>query len=303
MDDDGRLVVFELKRGTLNREAVAQVIDYASFLEVMPDEELASYISERSGTHGIEQIDDFAEWYDAKSQGQGLSAAKPVRMVLVGLGVDETTNRMARFLASGGMDFSLLTFHGYAYDGKTLLARQVQVEAELEPVEIKQSRPRLGRRRRRELLDNRIQEHTKQWPEAQDLWDAVLAMFRENFHDPVEVAGMGNSDWASHRLRLRMPGGGPAKAAIQLGPFGSHSELVSAIFFPNAVELCLEEFTQLRREIPYSTWPLNNLRSKEGVIEIQFPMKSLEEWEKRKNRLAEVTRSVYEAHFASEDEE
>ena len=49
VDDDGRLVVFELKRGTLSREAVAQVIDYASFLESMPDNELANYISERSG--------------------------------------------------------------------------------------------------------------------------------------------------------------------------------------------------------------------------------------------------------------
>ena len=35
VDSEGRLVVFELKRGTLNREAVAQVIDYASSLDAM----------------------------------------------------------------------------------------------------------------------------------------------------------------------------------------------------------------------------------------------------------------------------
>ena len=29
VDEDGRLVVFELKRGTLSRDAVAQIIDYA----------------------------------------------------------------------------------------------------------------------------------------------------------------------------------------------------------------------------------------------------------------------------------
>ena len=33
VDEDGRLVVFELKRGTLSRDAVAQVIEYASFLD------------------------------------------------------------------------------------------------------------------------------------------------------------------------------------------------------------------------------------------------------------------------------
>src|SRR5712675_902909 len=32
VDEEGRLVVFELKRGTLTRDAVAQVIDYASYL-------------------------------------------------------------------------------------------------------------------------------------------------------------------------------------------------------------------------------------------------------------------------------
>ena len=32
VDEDGQLIVFELKRGTLTREAVAQVTDYASYL-------------------------------------------------------------------------------------------------------------------------------------------------------------------------------------------------------------------------------------------------------------------------------
>ena len=35
VDGNGRLVVFELKRGFLSRDAVAQVIDYASDLNAM----------------------------------------------------------------------------------------------------------------------------------------------------------------------------------------------------------------------------------------------------------------------------
>ena len=302
VDDDGRLVVFELKHGMLSRDAVAQVIDYASYLDAMPEGELANYISERSGTHGVERIEDFDEWYDAKSGGQGIGALKPVRMVLVGLGVDATTSRMAQFLATGGMDFSLLTFHGYSYDGSTLLARQVQVDAIAEPQETVQPLRRLGRRRRRELLENRIEEHTKNWPEARELWDAVLEMFQENFPDPVEVAGMGKSEWAKHRLRLRMPTGGPARAALQLGPFEAHPELVSLIFFPSAVELNLDEFTQLQREIPFNTWPARHSQSEAGVIEIQFPLKSLAEWETHKEKLAAATRSVYDALIANEEE-
>ena len=163
VDVDGRLVVFELKRGTLSREAVAQVVDYASFLEAMPDQELADYISERSGTHGTEKIEDFDEWYDAKSGGQGLGALKPVRMVLVGLGVDERTTRMARFLAAGGMDFSLLTFQGYSYNGTTLLAKQVQLAVNVTP---QPPVPKPGQSELRKQLGSRIQERMEQWPEG-----------------------------------------------------------------------------------------------------------------------------------------
>ena len=63
VDGDGRLVVFELKRGTLSRDAVAQVIDYTSDLDRMDMEELSNHISERSGSYGIDKIEDFQSWY------------------------------------------------------------------------------------------------------------------------------------------------------------------------------------------------------------------------------------------------
>ena len=56
VDSDGKLAVFELKRGTLSRDAVAQVIDYASDLDGMELDTLASHISERSGQHGASQV-------------------------------------------------------------------------------------------------------------------------------------------------------------------------------------------------------------------------------------------------------
>ena len=64
VDEEGRLVVFELKRGTLRREAVAQVIDYAAQLHGMAGDELAEHIAERSGEGGIPKIGSFQEWYE-----------------------------------------------------------------------------------------------------------------------------------------------------------------------------------------------------------------------------------------------
>jgi hypothetical protein len=302
IDEDGRVVVFELKRGTLTRDAVAQVIDYASSLQDLPDDDLAKFVSDRSGAHGTTEIEDFDVWYDTKSGGQGFSALKPVRMVLVGLGVDERTTRMVRFLAAGGMDFSLLTFHGFNYNGSTFLARQVQVEAAGELQETTRSRGRLGRRKRRELLDNHVQEHAKQWEDAQDLWNSVLEMFRENFQSLLEIPGAGASNWSKHQLRLRSQSARGTVATMQLGPLRNHDWLVNVIFSQRSVGSCIEEFRKLRRELPFQTWPSNSRDKAEGVLEIGFPLKSLAEWESRKERLASVTRSVYEAYSVSEDE-
>ena len=73
VDADGRMVVYELKRGTLARDALAQVLDYASDLDAMSNIDLAKHIAERSGTDGIERIDDFKQWYGDNFRGNDLS--------------------------------------------------------------------------------------------------------------------------------------------------------------------------------------------------------------------------------------
>ena len=128
VDEGGRLVVFELKREKLTREAVTQCIDYASALDEKAPEELAAFIAQHSGTQGIEKIEDFEEWYQERFDENELSDLLPPRLTLVGLGVDERAERMAQFLAKGGIDISVLTFYGFEHGGETLLARQVEVE-------------------------------------------------------------------------------------------------------------------------------------------------------------------------------
>ncbi len=86
VDEDGNLVVFELKRGKLSREAVAQVIDYASYLSSLDAESLGRHISERSGEGGIDKIEDFLNWYQEKFPNSSPEdyTGNP-RMMLVGL--------------------------------------------------------------------------------------------------------------------------------------------------------------------------------------------------------------------------
>lgn len=127
VDDDGRLVVFELKRGRLTREAVAQAIDYASYLDSLETDDLCHHINENAGKGGTESIKDFGQWYQSQFQRPVAEIGHP-RVVLVGLGVDERAKRMVAFLAQCELDIALITFHGFQQNGETLLARQVEVE-------------------------------------------------------------------------------------------------------------------------------------------------------------------------------
>ena len=289
VDGDGRLVVFELKRGTLSRDAVAQVIDYASYLDNLDLTDLAEHISENSGKHGIDKIDDFPDWY-GKQEFEGsesLESLKPLRMVLVGLGVDDRTERMARFLAeNSGMDISLLTFHGFEYDGKTILAKRVEVEGS-EDSDARPARRRLSRAERRNLLSSRARELG-----VHELFDDARAMFRENW--------LGSGEYPiSHGMNMTLPhraqtGRRVRRRYARVGPWDGGG--VTIVFYPNAVGLCTEEFRRPIEQIPFETWP----RGREDKVlevantEIQFRI-TADKWEAHKEMLTALVQVVYEA--------
>ena len=124
VDQNGRLTVFELKRGTLTRDAVAQSLDYASDLEAYEFKHLAGLIQEYSGRLGIDKIEDFEDWYSQEYAGSTDALAEAPRIVLVGLGVDDRARRIVQFLAKRGTEIQLLTFYGFRRDDQLFLARE-----------------------------------------------------------------------------------------------------------------------------------------------------------------------------------
>jgi hypothetical protein len=134
IDSDGRLVVFELKRGTLTREAVAQVLDYASDLAALDEARFARLIEEHSGQLGIEKFTDFADWYSQEYPGQSENFLDRPKMVLVGLGVDDRARRIVNFLADSRVDIQLLTFNAFRSADTLLLARQIESRPPKPPI-------------------------------------------------------------------------------------------------------------------------------------------------------------------------
>lgn len=133
IDSDGRAVVFELKRGTLAREAVAQILDYVSDLAVMEPDDFARLIEKSSGADGIPEIDDFNDWFGREFPDAPEFDPARTRMVLIGLGVDDRARRIVNYLADKGIDIQLLTFHAFTKGGEVFIARQVETKAPTRP--------------------------------------------------------------------------------------------------------------------------------------------------------------------------
>lgn len=293
VDSDGRLVVFELKRGTLYRDAVAQIIDYASDLEDMDLDDLVNHISYKSGAHGIDKINDFERWYieNENLEVDSLDSLRPLRMFLIGLGVDDTTERMVNFLAKNGMDISLLTFYGFEQDGKVLLARQMRVEGDDD--DFRQiRRTRRSQEEFKELLDTRKRKYG-----VSDLFDTVAKMFRENWPSSLESSNIHGLNFS---LQKRSSTGRRVRSYYaRIDP----NEEVYIVFFSRAIRLCVDEFKPLIKEdIPFKTWPENRKKdvqtdldaALEKYLEIQFQLTEAD-WEIHKEKLNRLTQAVYDA--------
>ena len=281
VDGYGRLSLFELKRGTLTRDAVAQVIDYAADLEALDLADLTRLIAEESGKHGIEKIEDFEEWYGQQVGEQELTSLRPLRMFLVGLGADDRAERMVAFLAKNSdMDISLITFHGFAYDGRTLLARQVRVEgvanSEARPVSRYVS---VGERRAR--LERRVEESG-----VTELFAAVRGVFRETWPGSSTRPG-------AYGLSFKLG----RRSYARIGVWKERG--VSIVFFPLAKALCLDAFKEPVAAIPHDTWPADRHPLEDADAEIQFRLIA-EDWATHRETLTTLARAVYQMHQASE---
>ena len=279
VDTDGRLVVFELKREKLTRDAVAQIIDYCSWLESLTETDLAEYIARHSGTNGVDKIDDFESWYGVRRRKQ-LVELRPARMVLVGLGADARAHRMVEFLAQRDVDISLSTFRGYKYGDRTLLARQV--EGGVETPNIGPGR-RLSEAERRKALDERARELG-----MDGLWQNAVKALSVAFSDTATNSGI-----TFYLPRITLP--------ENVNVYCTHSVVIDSsgvmrvTFFPGAVDVCLEKFQEKRETIPFEFERPPNAPTTKRVSEQWYCRLDKEKWEENKEALTELANDVLDA--------
>ena len=264
--------MYELKRGTLTREAVTQVLDYASSLEAMSTSDLTEHIAERSGNDGIQGIDEFEQWYADNFRGDDLSGLLPPRMVLVAMGVDPVAERMAKFISGGPVDLSIVTFHGFMRGEERLLARQLEVEPG----------PRERRHRRPAKSNQEKHQDLRRYLEGNgyaDLFDRILGDVVQLLPDRVwrQPGGRGIG------LQLTEPDD-PSRWKTYFGVYaGYHGSAYSVSILPQAIHWGTGALERLKESVQLSDWP-------HGGYACQF--NSEQEWAQQRDAVLEFVNSV-----------
>ena len=289
VDTEGKLVVFELKRGMLTRDAVAQVVDYTSYLNSLSLDNLSSLIENNSGNLGIPKIESFNEWYGNLFPDRSIDSLPPLRMVLVGLGSDDKAKRMVDFLSNCGADISLITFHAFELGGRVVLAKSGEVDDTTHgggP-----SKGKSDRIRRKELF--RIYDDRAKELDLFELVCAVRKMLEECLNRPSENPVVKSRFRTSFYMRAKS-GASPAYSFIELNedPKG-----IRLGFYPRGIDLVQGEFKKLEQEnFPFIYQPVVNAQSTETVDhETIVHLSSISDWEPHRDKLTSLTQKMYQA--------
>jgi hypothetical protein len=116
---DGALVLIELKRDRTPREVVAQALDYACWVEELGTDDIAA-IYDRFAP-GRDLAADFHTRFGQPLDEDELNQSHQV--VIVATHLDESSERIVRYLGDKGIAINVLCFQVFDHEGQHLLSR------------------------------------------------------------------------------------------------------------------------------------------------------------------------------------
>lgn len=140
MDMSGNLSIIELKRHRTPREVVAQLLDYASWIQTLSYEEISKIYSDRNQNKKLEE--GFDEAF-------GISLPEQINqaheLIVVASELDSSTERIISYLSDNyGVPVNAVFFRFFRDDDREYLARTWLVEPEEAERKASQSKSRKG---------------------------------------------------------------------------------------------------------------------------------------------------------------
>ena len=94
MDTDGNLSIIELKKNRTPREAVAQLLDYASWVQSLTYDDISDIYAEKNNNKAFEE--GFAEAFDGNPPDE---VNKELKLILVAAELDSSSERIINYLS------------------------------------------------------------------------------------------------------------------------------------------------------------------------------------------------------------
>lgn len=116
---DGALVLIELKRDRTPREVVAQALDYACWVEALEADDIAAIYGRFAS--GRDLAADFLVRFGQPLDEDTLNESHQI--VIVATHLDESSERIVKYLGDKGIPINVLCFQVFANGGQQLLCR------------------------------------------------------------------------------------------------------------------------------------------------------------------------------------
>ena len=171
MDSEANLVILELKRDRTPRDIVAQILDYASYVQKL-------------GLSRIQGIAVNSDFLDGKSLEEAFSEKfgfdlpefvnQTHRMYIVASSLDSATERIVGYLSeTHGVDINVATFAYFDVGGQEMIGRSMLLDEEVVQT---RSESRAAPKRRRYLTQAELRDIAEE-SGVEGLWDKAIEGF------------------------------------------------------------------------------------------------------------------------------
>ena len=108
LDNIGNTVVIELKRDKTPRETIAQLLEYASFVEKLDYSQLNAIFQEYSGEEN--NLEEYHQQYFESDKDEKISYNKSTKLIIVAQEISKEIRQTALFLRGKGLDIYCASF-------------------------------------------------------------------------------------------------------------------------------------------------------------------------------------------------
>ncbi|MCT4615042.1 MAG: hypothetical protein N4A49_09240 [Marinifilaceae bacterium] len=122
IDENGDLIIIELKRGLTSREVTAQALDYASWADGLNEEDIDLILKKNGKDKSIAEL--LSEKFE---NAENIDINENQKIFIVASSVDSITERICKYLANNGLQINVLTFNYYRDGDKEFISRNFLV--------------------------------------------------------------------------------------------------------------------------------------------------------------------------------